>query len=292
MEFHLFLPQMRMSLDALVERSQAAEAAGFGGIAFMDHLAPPRAEDQPMFEAMSTAMWIAANTSTLKIGHLVLCDGFRHPAVLARQAVSVDHASGGRFELGIGAGSTPEEAGRFGFGPAPSRAARVARLAESLEVITSLWKGEPVNFEGRFFTLTDAQQLPTPTGPIPILVGGSGPDVVALASRYATWWNLPAHHADRLERLRPATLPARTSIQQVVTFVAPGADRAETLAAAQRRFGWMTQSAAAAGNADELVERFGALQAAGVERVYTWFTDFAPTSTLADFGAAVIAPLR
>jgi alkanesulfonate monooxygenase SsuD/methylene tetrahydromethanopterin reductase-like flavin-dependent oxidoreductase (luciferase family) len=102
MEFHLFLPQMRMTFDQLVERTRAAEAAGFGGISGMDHLTPPMADDQPMYEAMTTTTWLAAHTERISVGSLVLCDAFRHPAMLARQAVSLDHASGGRFELGIG----------------------------------------------------------------------------------------------------------------------------------------------------------------------------------------------
>ena len=114
--FHLFLPQMRMTHDAIVERARAAEASGFEGIAFMDHLAPPLALDQDMWEAMSIASWVLANTSALTVGHLVLCDALRHPAVLARQATSLDHASAGRFELGLGWGSVPAELETFGIG--------------------------------------------------------------------------------------------------------------------------------------------------------------------------------
>src|SRR3954454_9840017 len=104
-EFFLFLPPMRMTMDDLVARAAAAEAAGFAGMALMDHLSPPLAAGQPMYEALTTATWLAARTERLVLGHLVLCDGFRHPAVLARQAVTIDHASNGRFELGIGWGS-------------------------------------------------------------------------------------------------------------------------------------------------------------------------------------------
>src|SRR5690606_28747074 len=131
-EFHLFLPQMRMSMPDLVGRARAAEAAGFTGMALMDHFAPPLAEQHDMYEAMQTAGWLLASTETLKLSHLVLCDTFRHPAMLARQAVTLDHASGGRFELGIGWGSVPDEFDRFGVAPrTPS--GRVARLKESLE---------------------------------------------------------------------------------------------------------------------------------------------------------------
>src|SRR4051794_1012880 len=98
---------MRMAPEAIVDRARAAEAAGFEGIAFMDHLAPPLATGQDMWEAMAIAGWVLARTDTLTVGHLVLCDPLRHPAVLARQVATLDHLSGGRFELGIGWGSVP-----------------------------------------------------------------------------------------------------------------------------------------------------------------------------------------
>ena len=131
MEFNLFLPQMRLSFDDLVARARAAEAAGFVGMSGMDHLTPPLAADQPMYEAMVTTTWLAAHTDRLRLGSLVLCDAFRHPAVLAREAVSIDHASGGRFDLGIGWGSVPDELATFGVGldrapPARRPAARDA----------------------------------------------------------------------------------------------------------------------------------------------------------------------
>src|SRR5215510_13080288 len=152
MEFNLFLPQMRLSFDQLVERARAAEAAGFVGVTGMDHLAPPLAEAQPMFDAMVTTAWLAAHTERARVGSLVLCDAFRHPAVLARQAVSIDHASGGRFELGIGAGSVPDEFPVFGIGPTEPRD-RVARLRETLEVVRALWTGDVVDYDGEFHHL-------------------------------------------------------------------------------------------------------------------------------------------
>lgn len=289
-EFHLFLPQLRFDMEALVVRARAAEAAGFDGLALMDHLVPPRAEDRPMTEAVITATWLAARTERLVLGHLVLCDALRHPAVLARQAVTLDHASGGRFELGIGSGSTPAELDAFGVGPA-SAADRVRRLAETLEVVTRLWTGEPVDFEGRFHRLRGARQLPVPTRRIPIVVGGTGPATMAVVAAHADWWNVPAHHADRIEARRASAGRARTSLQQVVTFVADGARRDEVTALARRRFGWMSASGGVEGTAAELVRHFSAWSQRGVERFYLWFTDFADPSTLAAFGSEVIGAL-
>ena len=287
-EAFLFLPQMRMSMDVLVAKAQAAEAAGFGGIALMDHLAPPLADEQPMFDAMATAAWLAAHTERVRIGHLVLCDAFRHPAVLAREAVTLDHATGGRFELGIGWGSVPTELATFGVGSTEPRE-RVDRLAETLAVVRALWTGEPVDFEGRFHHLDGAQQRPTPLGSIPIVIGGVGPRTLALVAEHADWWNVSVDKLDRVDELRDRVGRARVSVQQMVTYAPDPATQDEVLATAGRRFGYLPGRVA--GDADAVVEHLRGLEARGIERAYLWFTDFADERTLARFGAEVLPRL-
>jgi alkanesulfonate monooxygenase SsuD/methylene tetrahydromethanopterin reductase-like flavin-dependent oxidoreductase (luciferase family) len=283
-EFWLFLPQMRMSLDAMVERAQAAEAAGFKGIALMDHLAPPLAESQPMYEAMTLAMWLLAHTQRLSVGHLVLCDAMRQPAVLAREVVTLDHASGGRFELGLGWGSVPAELELFGVGSSEAKV-RVSRMEESLEVMTALWSGEPVTFEGEHFRLTDAQQQPTPLGHVPITIGGSGKRTLEMVRRHGDWCNLPVNKIEQADEVRAKVGNARLSTQNRVTYIAPGADREEIEGLARRRFG---DTGHLAGDADELIGQFRALHERGIDRFYAWFTDFAKPETLAGFGSEVI----
>src|SRR5262245_61170023 len=211
-EFHLFLPQMRLTLDALVERAQAAEAAGFVGMSGMDHLVPPLAQEHPMYEAMTANMWLAAQTDTLRLGSLVLCDAFRHPVMLAREAVAIDHASGGRFDLGIGSGSVDDEFEIFGVGPRAARD-RTSRLAETLEVLKALWSGESFSFHGDFFTIEDGRQLPTPLEHIPVVIGGAGPRTMDLVAKHADWWNCPVHRLDKLDEMRPRAGNARVSTQ-------------------------------------------------------------------------------
>jgi alkanesulfonate monooxygenase SsuD/methylene tetrahydromethanopterin reductase-like flavin-dependent oxidoreductase (luciferase family) len=286
-EFSLFLPQMRLSFDELVRRARAAEAAGFTGIAGMDHLAPPLAAEQPMYEAMVTSTWLAAHTDHLKIGSLVLCDAFRFPVVLARQAVSIDHASGGRFELGLGWGSVPDEFGVFGVGE-PAPADRVERLRETLEVLRALWSGEVVDYDGRFHRLEGARQEPRPLGRIPIVIGGTGPKTLALVRDFADWWNVDVRGVERLQELREQAGAARPSIQQMVALVPRGADPSAVAAVANRRFG---ATFPVVGSGAELLDHFGQMAGRGVERVYAWFCDFAPPETLAEFGDEVIAPL-
>jgi alkanesulfonate monooxygenase SsuD/methylene tetrahydromethanopterin reductase-like flavin-dependent oxidoreductase (luciferase family) len=287
MEFNLFLPQMRLSFAQLTARARAAEAAGFVGITGMDHLVPPMADDQPMFEAIVTTTWLAAQTERLRVGSLVLCDGFRHPAVLARQAVSIDHASGGRFDLGIGWGSVPEEMATFGLGSIEPRV-RVARLRETLEVMQALWAGEIVDHDGQSFQLHHARQEPRPLGHIPIVIGGTGRKTLALVNEFADWWNVHIGMVHKLDELRSQVGDTRVSIQQMVALVPRGGDRDEITALAQRRFSYARPLI---GSGPELVEQYGRLAEQGIERVYTWFCDFAPPETLAAFGEEVIAPL-
>ncbi|MDH3705653.1 MAG: LLM class flavin-dependent oxidoreductase [Acidimicrobiia bacterium] len=289
-ELQLFLPQMRMSLPTLVERAQAAQRAGFDGVALMDHLAPPMALDQPMYEAMMTAGWLAANTDTLTVGHLVLCDAFRHPAVLARQAVTLDHASGGRFELGIGWGSVPAEFETFGVGDTAAKA-RVQRLGETLEVIRAFWAGETVDFDGVHHQINAGQQLPVPIDRIPIVIGGAGPKTMKLVAAHADWWNCPIYALDRFDELRAEAGSARPSTQEMIGFIPSEDQRQAVTEVTQRRFGQMGEGVTV-GTTSELIDHLGARLEAGVERLYIWFTDFALPETLEQFGAEVIAGMR
>jgi alkanesulfonate monooxygenase SsuD/methylene tetrahydromethanopterin reductase-like flavin-dependent oxidoreductase (luciferase family) len=283
LEFWLFLPQMRMTMVELVGRARAAEAAGFGGIAGMDHLVPPGAEGWPMFEAMVTSTWLAAHTERLGVGSLVLCDSFRHPAMLAREAVSIDHASGGRFELGIGWGSQAGEIGAFGIGSTQA-SDRLGRLKETLEILKGLWAGEVLDYQGEYFSLRGARQQPGPLRRIPIVIGGAGRKTMDLVAAHADWWNVHVAILDQLEDMRGRAGEARCSLQIQVAFV-PSADRRDQIQeSARRRFG----SLPVVGSASQLVEHFGTLRERGVERVYVWFCDFAQAETLVAFGEEVI----
>ncbi|WP_051499926.1 LLM class flavin-dependent oxidoreductase [Nocardia sp. BMG51109] len=258
----------------IVERARAAEAAGFDGMAFIDHLEAPGAEHQPLWEAMTVASWVAARTERLRIGHLVLCDAFRHPAVLAKQAVTLQEASGGRFELGLGSGSVPRELVRFGITRARA-AQRRERLAESLEAMTGYWGGSA------------NAQVPQPTTPIPLVIGGTGAGTLELVRKYATWWNLPVTEIGRLRELAPSVGRARVSVQQMVGFVGRGQSADEVRERSTRRFGYLGDGLLC-GDADRLTDYFTDLNRRGVERFYVWFADFAPAATLAEFGETVV----
>ena len=276
-EWYLFLPQVRMPVADIVERSRHAEASGFSGVAFIDHLEAPGLRDENIWEAMSVATWVAAKTERLRIGHLVLCDAFRHPAVLAKQAVTLSEASDGRFDLGLGSGSWPAEFTRFDVGQ-QDPVARVKQLEQHLDLIGQYWgRGEA----------PDRNQSPLPTHPIPLILGGTGRRMMELVRRYADWWNIPANHLDKLAELAPATGSARVSIQQMVGFVRKGSDPNAVREVSTRRFGNLG-SGLICGDADELSGHFTELSGQGVERFYVWFADFAAPESLHEFGETVI----
>lgn len=278
-EWYLFLPQVRLAAAEIADRACHAEASGFDGIAFIDHLEAPGLPDESIWEAMGVATWVAAKTERLRVGHLVLCDAFRHPAVLAKQAVTLSEASGGRFELGLGAGSWPSEFARFDVGQQDPRA-RVEQLGRHLELIRRYW-GDDDDQSGT------AAQAPRRSYPIPLVLGGSGPKMMELVRRYADWWNLPANQLDRLPKLAPAAGTARMSIQQMVGFVRSGDDPDTVREVSTRRFGNLG-SGLVCGDADELIGHFRRLAAQRVERFYVWFADFAAPDSLHEFGESVI----
>ena len=247
------------------------------------------ADDQPMWDAMATAAWLLAATERLTVGHLVLCDAFRHPAVLSREAVTLDHASGGRFELGIGAGSVPTEFGLYGITPR-SAGDRVTRLGETLDVLKGLWSGEPFDYHGTFHHIHHGHQLPVPTAPVPIVIGAAGPRMMQLVAQHATWWNLPIHEVRRLDERRPLAGSARVSVQQMVTYIPSETQRADVEGKAAARFADMGRGRLS-GTGPELVDQLQSLAARGVERTYAWFTDFADVATLDGFGRDVIPHL-
>jgi alkanesulfonate monooxygenase SsuD/methylene tetrahydromethanopterin reductase-like flavin-dependent oxidoreductase (luciferase family) len=276
-DWYLFLPQVRLPIADIVARARHAEASGFDGIAFIDHLEAPGLADENIWEAMGVAGWVAAKTERLRIGHLVLCDAFRHPAVLAKQAVTLSAASGGRFELGLGSGSWPAEFARFDVG-LQDPVARVEQLARHLELLTRYWgRGDD---PGR-------SQHPRPAYPIPLILGGTGRRMMELVRRYADWWNVPANHVDRLSRLAPAAGEARLSVQQMVGFVRHGADPAAVREVSTRRFGHLGPGLVC-GDAEELIGYFARLADQAVERFYVWFADFAAPESLYEFGESVI----
>jgi F420-dependent oxidoreductase-like protein len=192
MRFGIDVAQQRVSWDEEVSRARFAEELGFDGAWGFDHFQPMYGEGPgEIFEGMTTLAALAGQTSRIRLGLLVTGVTYRHPSVLAAQALTVDHASHGRLELALGAAWVEKEHRELGI-PFPPTAARFDLLEDALEVVTRLFTGDVVSYDGTHVALRDAQLLPRPVQDPrpPIWIGGTGPRrTLPLVARYADVWH-------------------------------------------------------------------------------------------------------
>jgi F420-dependent oxidoreductase-like protein len=174
--------------------AQQAERLGFESIWLFDHVhTVPRATDEITFESFTSLAALAAHTERVRLGHIVICTAFRNPALTAKMISTLDTISGGRMELGIGAGWKREEWLAYGY-EFPETRERLARLGDDLAVITAMFEGDRhqhATVEGEHSRVRGARNVPKPIQRprVPIMVGGNGPNVT---------WRLAARHADEL----------------------------------------------------------------------------------------------
>src|SRR3954453_17396927 len=192
MRFGLDVAQQRVSWDELGGRGQSAESLGFDGAWGFDHFKPMYGEGPgETFEGVTTLAALAGVTSRIRLGLLVTGATYRHPSVYAAQAMTVDHASHGRLELSLGAAWFDKEHHELGI-PFPPTAERFDLLEDTLEIVTRLFTGDVVDYDGRRVSLHGAQMGPFPVQQPhpPIWIGGSGPRrTLPLVARYADVWH-------------------------------------------------------------------------------------------------------
>lgn len=212
MDFRIFTePQQGASYDDILAVAQATERLGFDAFFRSDHFLSMGGDGLPgPTDAWLTLAALARETSRIKLGTLVTSATFRHPGLLAVSVAQVDQMSGGRAELGLGAGWFAQEHKAYGV---PFPAKRFGLLEEQLELITGLWNtpvGEKYNFAGEHYQITDSPALPKPVQDrVPMIIGGHGPKrTPALAARFGTEFNTPFAEFDALtptfDRVRAA----------------------------------------------------------------------------------------
>jgi F420-dependent oxidoreductase-like protein len=280
--------QEGVSWEDWLALAKACEAHGVPALLRSDHyLNLGGNAERGALDAWATINALAAVTTSLRLGTLVSPTTFRHPSELAKVVATADHVSGGRVELGLGAGWHAEEHAAFGF-PFPPVRERMDRLAEQLEIVHGSWTQAPFSFAGEHYRLEglDAQPRPVQRPHPPLIIGGSaGPRSAALAARWADEYNTPlvglAEVRERRARVVEACSKAgREPIPfSLMTGVLVGRDRgdlrerAAALAAVRGSREdpdeWLAAPPDAwiVGTVEEAAEQLGALRDAGVHRV-------------------------
>lgn len=237
---------LRAPMDDQRRLWQAADDGGFDSCWVFDHLvAMGRDRSGDIFEGWTTLAAMAEATRRVRVGAIVTSNLYRHPGLLAKMAVTVDHISGGRLEMGLGAGGDPVADPMFGIPIPPSRE-RIERLDEACQVLTSLWTEDRVTFDGTHYRLTDALADPKPVQRPrpPLWIGSSGERYgLRVVARHAdVWINASMDFANVPELVRLSQVLDRhcadlgrdpATIRRAVQFPLPATDD-ETLRAAER----------------------------------------------------------
>jgi probable F420-dependent oxidoreductase len=330
MRFGLSLPHYGFSLPTgqitfadAAGWGRRAEALGFDSVWVSDHFfysfARYGADPSPIasLEPLTTLAGVAAVTDRVRLGTLVLCAAFRHPALLAKAATSIDLVSGGRLDLGLGAGWMAEEFEAFGF-RFGSPGERFAVLEETVEVLKQLFGGEAVTHDGPTVTLREAVLRPAPARPPPLWVGGKGGTrLLRLAARRADGWNMawrisPDDYAPKVSDVRaaceaedrdPATFGLTVGLYSLM-----GEDEAAARAAFERGRAAAPGDAMTAddyeswrvdtlsGTPEQVLERVAAFESLGVREIIVapWVLPFAihEAEQVELFAERVIAPSR
>jgi len=188
--FGVYLPQVSDRYDDIPVVARRAEELGFHSVWLSDHMMPLM-EQRPFLECWTALSAVAAETRSVRLGTIVMCNSFRHPSLLAKMSATLDVISNGRLILGLGAGYVQKEYDAYGF-RFPAARERVEQLAESLKIIKLIWKEERASFEGKHYVIRDAFCEPKPVQKPhpPILIGGTGKRISRVIAEQGDYCNL------------------------------------------------------------------------------------------------------
>lgn len=181
----------RVPLAVWQQREVLPEVAMyFDSLWVSDHLLAFGDASMPFLECWTTLTWLAARYPNLRMGTIVMAVGFRHPALLAKMAASLQLLSEGRFVMGIGGGWREAEYKAYGY-EFPKASVRIAQLEEAVRIMKMMWTEKAPSFEGKYFRIEEAYCYPHPEPGIPVMIGGSGEQLlVPLAARYGDIWDV------------------------------------------------------------------------------------------------------
>ena len=297
-------PQQGATYDDLLAVAQAAERLGFGGFFRSDHYLHMGGDGGPgPTDAWVTLAGLARETSTIRLGTLVTSATFRLPGPLAVAVAGVDQMSGGRVELGLGAGWFEEEHRAYGI-PFPALGERFDRLEEQLEVVTGLWATPPgsrYSHDGAHYPIVDSPALAKPVqdGGVPIIIGGGGRRrTPALAARYAAEFNAAFRSADETAELFKGARQACSRIGREPSSLALSAAQVVCLgrdeATVRRRAAAIGREVdelranGLAGTPDQVADKIRSFAKLGAERIYLQVLDLSDLDHLVDIAETVL----
>lgn len=302
----LFFPQVGMPFSLIRERAQLADRLGYHSLWAVDHMWARGMPDLEHPEAWTLMTALAMSTERLRIGGLVLCNSYRNPALLAKMASSLDVLSGGRLELGVGAGWMDEEYRAYGF-PFPPVRTRIEQLEEGVIIMKRLFTEPRASFEGKYYSVRDAVNLPKPLQQPhpPILIGGGGEQLMLrVVAQHADVWNCPNNVAHELPRKievlrRHCDAVGRDfghieiSEQCVAVLGETEKEFKQKMAAATQIFGGVfdLEKTAFRGTPDQVTEQLRRRREQGVTFFIILFADFHAPETLQLFAERVMPAL-
>jgi alkanesulfonate monooxygenase SsuD/methylene tetrahydromethanopterin reductase-like flavin-dependent oxidoreductase (luciferase family) len=249
------------------------EELPFDWISIWDHFYAADGVSTSGLEAVTAHTALAMSTQRVRCGSLVYCAGYRHPGVLANAIAAIDHLSGGRVDVGIGAGWLAEEYAAYGI-PFPSPARRLDLLEEYVRCVRALLRDGRCSFEGEFFTLTDAVLDPRPLQrEVPIWVGGGGERrTLRIVAELADGWNVPFIPPEEYRRKREVLLDHCAEVGRDPTEIrcSVNVGCAPTEESLRRQFGAIAdfvRPGVLMGSGDEMVDALGRYATAGATQV-------------------------
>ena len=305
--FGALLRQADNRWSSIAESARICDDLGFHSIHFIDHLLAIPDPTGDILESWTTMTACAAITRRVRLGGNVLCNSFRSPALLAKMATTLDHVSGGRFELAIGAGWHEPEYRAYGF-DFPRAGVRIEQLAEAVRLIKRLWTGERVDFDGRHYHLSGGICRPRPVQSPrpPVIIGGAGErKMLRLVAEEADIWNASAGNYAQLDH-KIAVLKEHCqavgrdfatltlSLQDLVVIAPTDAALRAPLDDARKRLAFFgdVDAIATIGTPERCIDTFRRKIAQGITYFVCLFTDGGQPDTVRLFGERVLPAFR
>ena len=306
-EFGVMLRQQKIDFSEIKDAAQLCDKLGYDSVWFYDHVLGQGIIGIDILEPWTLMSALSTVTENIKLGTMVLCNGFRHPPLLAKMAATLDYISGGRLELALGAGWFEQEFTTYGY-DYPDTVTRIEQLAESAKIIKSMWSEDESTFNGKHFHIEGAICNPKPVQKpfLPLTIGGSGEKhLLRVVAEIADVWNCPASSAleydTKYEALKNHCNNAGRNIeditvsqQTVCVLVNNESELEKKLEKGQSRYGFFGNigELGIVGTPDQCIEKINADIEKGISKYTIFFSDVMKKETLELFANEVIPEFR